>query len=389
MADLTRRSFLLGPAVLAGCAPKRATGFRGYCLVADQDGRAVTAVDLTTFRVRRRIPLDAAPSLIVSHPSKPKAFVLAPDAGTVYEIDLVSFGVSRRVRAGSSAIALAIAPRKDHPERADSLWVLYRDPAALIELRLDTFRPGRTIRFPSPPDVLDLSVDNRAAVAFKRDHAIALASLDHAAVERTFSTESAPAFVLFRSDGETLVVGNEGRRSLTIYDVATGKTVVRLALAIEPQHFAVSPDGGQVFLSGDGMDAVAILFPYDTEIWQTVLAGHAPGAMAAVANNLTNPPSLLYVLAANPDANRITVLNGETLTLAALVQVGRAPRQILITPDQKWALVVNGASGDLAVIRILSLNAAQSERVLHYKTAPLFTMIPVGEKPVSAAVVGW
>ena len=39
-------------------------------------------------------------------------------------------------------------------------------------------------------------------------------------------------------------------------------------------------------------------------------------------------------------------------------------------------------SGDLALIRIFSLRARY-----RYKPAPLFTMIPVGEKPVSAAVV--
>ena len=39
-------------------------------------------------------------------------------------------------------------------------------------------------------------------------------------------------------------------------------------------------------------------------------------------------------------------------------------------------------SGDLALIRIFSLRARY-----RYTPAPLFTMIPVGEKPVSAAVV--
>jgi len=374
---ISRRGLLLAPAAWLACGPPKAAGFRGYCLVADREGRAVAVIDLTSFRLRRRIALDAAPALIVPHPSKPKAFVLAPEAGTVYEIDLASFSISRRVRAGAAAVAMKIAPRKD------ALWVLYRDPAALVELPLDTLRSGRRIRFSTPPDSLDVGSGNLAAVAFHRERTIALASLDRAVVERTVSTEAEPSFVLFRSDGATLVVGNAGQRSLTIFDVPSGKTVVRLPLAIEPRHFAVSPDGGQVYLSGDGMDAVAILFPYDTEIWQTVLAGHAPGAMAA---SDTKPP---YLLVANPDANGITVLNGDTLTLAALVQVGRGPAQILITPDQKWALVVNGQSGDLAVIRLLSLNQSQSARVLHYRTAPIFTLIPVGEKPVSAAVVEW
>ncbi len=78
--------------------------------------------------------------------------------------------------------------------------------------------------------------------------------------------------------------------------------MVRLPLPFEPRHFAITPDGGQVFLSGDGMDAVAILFPYETEIWQTVLAGHAPGAMAAT----DTPP---FLLVANPDTNSVTVLD--------------------------------------------------------------------------------
>lgn len=327
--------------------------------------------------MRHQIALDAAPSAVLAHPSKPKAFVLAPEAGTIYEIDLATYSVSRRARAGNSAVGMKVAPRKD------AVWVLYGDPAVLVELPLDSFRPGRRIRFNSTPDTFDLGEGNRAAVGFRPDHRIEVASLDHASVERTITTEAEPSFVLFRSDGRTLIAGNAGQRSLAIFDVLTGTRIVRLPLAIEPHHFAVSPDGGQVYLSGEGMDAVAILFPYDTEIWQTVLAGHAPGAMAA---SDTKPP---YLLAANPDSDSITVLNGDTLTLAALVQVGRNPSQIVITPDQKWALVVNTQSGDLAVIRLLSLNQSQSARVLHYRTAPIFTMIPVGEKPVSAAVVSY
>ena len=380
---VTRRALLFSPLALLGCGPKKAAGYHGYCLVADSGGRAVSVVDLTTFRVRRRIALDAAPALIVPHPSKPKAFVLAPDAGTVYEIDFASFAVSRRARAGNTAVSMEVAPH------GNALWVLYRDPAALVELPLDTLKPGRHVRFDSPPDRFDIGDTNMAAVAFDQQRRIALVSLERGAVERTVATESAPAFVLFRSDGKTLVVGNAGQRSLTVFDTASGKTVVRLALAIEPQHYCVSPDGGQVFLSGEGMDGVAIFFPYDTEIWQTVLAGRAPGAMAAVADTRTNPPSLLYLLVANPDDGRVTVLNPNTQSMTALVQVGREPSQILVTPDQKWALVVDAASGDLGVIRLASVNPAQSDRVLHYRTAPLFTLIPVGERPVSAAIVEW
>jgi YVTN family beta-propeller protein len=377
VARISRRALLLSPAAWLACGPRKADGYRGYCVVADSGGRSVAVVDLTSFRVRRRIALDAAPSVVVAHPSRPIAFVLAPDAGTVYEIDAASLAVTRRARAGNAAIGIEIAPRKD------ALWVLYRDPAALAELPLDTFRPGRRIRFDAPPDAFDLGAGNQAAVTFRQGRAIALASLDRARVENTISMAAEPSFVLFRSDGKALTAGNGGQRSLTIFELPGGKTIVRLPLAIEPRHFCVSQDGGQVFLSGEGMDAVAILFPYDTEIWQTVLAGRAPGALAV---SDTRPP---YLLVANPDTSSVTVLNADTETLAARVEVGQRPCQIVVTPDQKWALVLNAKSGDMAVIRLLSLDAAQSARVLHYRTAPIFTMVPVGENPVGAAVVGW
>jgi DNA-binding beta-propeller fold protein YncE len=75
------------------------------------------------------------------------------------------------------------------------------------------------------------------------------------------------------------------------------------------------------------------------------------------------------------------VLNIDTGTLAAAVQVGQEPRHILITPDRQYALVLNEKSGDLAVIRLYSLAARRN------KPIPLFTLIPVGERPVSAAVI--
>jgi YVTN family beta-propeller protein len=133
------------------------------------------------------------------------------------------------------------------------------------------------------------------------------------------------------------------------------------------------------------MDAVVSVYPYRTEIAETLLAGHAPGCMAIYESD--RPPS--YLLVANPGADSVTVLDVETGNLVAVVQVGKEPRQIVITPDNAYALVLNQKSGDMAVIRIYSLGGNQvgGNRVKRYKSAPLFTMIPVGERPVDAAVV--
>jgi DNA-binding beta-propeller fold protein YncE len=368
---ISRRTLLLSPAlVLAACRKPKATRFPGFCFVANQEGRSVGVVDLSSFRVRKQIHLDAAPTLVLRHPQRPTVFVLAPQTGTVYEIDAVSLDVGRTARAGSQAVDMQVSPR------GDALWVLYRDPAALIEVPLDSLRPGRRIRLSAPPDGFDLSRDNRAAIASRQDRNIVIASLTGAAIERTIAAGAEPSIVRFQSDGKQLIAGSRPDRSVTISDVSTGKTVVRLPLPLEPRHFCFTRDGGQLFISGDGMDAVVIVYPYQTEVEETILAGHAPGVMAITDTS----PS--YLLVANPETSGIMVFDVDTRKLVAVVQVGRQPGSILVTPDNQYALVLNEKSGDLAVIRIFSLAGRY-----RYKPAPLFNLIPVGEKPVSAAIV--
>ncbi len=348
---ISRRDLLVSSAAaLTACGSPKATTFPGYCFVANRESRSVAVVDLRRFRVRQQIPLDAAPSLVLPHPSVPKVFVLAPDAGTVYEIEAASLSVSRRARVGNQAVGMHISPRKN------ALWILCRDPASLVELPLDSMKPGRRIRLSSAPDLFDLTAEGseqRLAAIANRDGGIVLVSLDSGAIERTIAAGVEPSMIRFRLDGKSLIVGNRPSRSLSIFDVPTGKTVVRLPLAVEPSNICVSPDGGQIFISGPGMDAVVVVFPYSTEIWQTVLAGRAPGAMAVT----DTPP---YLLVSNPETDSVTVLDIGTQKLVAVVQVGRQPGQILLTPgDQQYALVLNEQSGDLAVIRTYSLHAPQ------------------------------
>jgi DNA-binding beta-propeller fold protein YncE len=332
-------------------------------------------VDLSNFHLRKEISLDAAPAAVLADPARPRAFVLAPEAGTVYEIDALTLSVTRRIKVGNTALEMHLAPKPG------AVWVLTRDPAALVEIPLENNRAGRRIQVPAA-DIFAVDKLGHAAAANWRGHSLALVSLERGRVERTVETAAEPSLLHFRWDGETLLTGNRPERSITVLDVATGKTVVRLPLALAPRNFCGNADDW-LFISGDGMDAVVVVFPSHNEIWQTSLAGKAPGAMAVAEGK----PG--YLLAANPDTGTVTALDMLTENLAAVVEVGREPGFILVTPDQQYALVLNRQSGDMAVIRLLSLSAARNQRVLKYRSASLFDMVAVGRDPVSAAVVNW
>ena len=272
---ISRRTLLLSSAAALGCARPKASRFHGYCFVANQAGRSVGVVDLARFRLRKQIPLDAAPAAVLAHPTKPKVFVLAPDAGTVYEIDAGPLSITRTARAGNQAAGMQISPAND------ALWVLYRDPAALVELPLYSLRPNRRIRLAARPDDFDLSQDLQAAIVSRQDHSIVLAPLSRSAIDRKIIARDEPSIVRFHWTGRQVLAGSRVERSLTIFDVPTGKVVVRMPLPLAPRHVCFTADyQGQLFISGDGVDAIVIVFPYTTEVDQTILACHTPDAMA-------------------------------------------------------------------------------------------------------------
>ncbi len=370
--EIPRRAILL-PAVLAACGRPKGTGYGGHAFVANRGGRSVAAVDLMRFAVARRIGLDAAPGQVLAGPAG-KAYVLAPDAGVIYEIDAARLEISRTARLGMPASGMRTAPG------GEALWALCSQAHCLVEVPLAGFRPGRRLHLPAPAADFDINRDGVAAFSFPAEGRIGFARLGASSVEATVAVGAAPGPVRFQSDGKQALAGNRGGKSLSIVSTEKARLVVTLPLPVEPAVFCFNSDGGQLFVSGPGMDAVAIVYPYSTEVAETVLAGRTPGAMGAAAR-------LPYLFVANPTSGTVTVLDIDTRKLVAVVSVGQEPGHILFTPDAQYVLVLNRRSGDLAVIRLATLRTDDKGRPRRYKPAPLFDLIAVGPEPVSAAVI--
>jgi YVTN family beta-propeller protein len=173
--------------------------------------------------------------------------------------------------------------------------------------------------------------------------------------------------------GRELIVAHLSGRSLSVYDTLLRQRIVELPLKNRPDQLCFSADTGQLFVTGEGSDAVSVVYPYHTPvIAETVLAGRQPGAMA-----VSSDPAYLFI--ANPSSGDVTILNSDHKVMA-IVSVGAQPCFIATTPNSEFALVLNRKSGDMAVLRIGTIR----RNVL--KSASLFTMIPVGSAPISAAV---
>jgi YVTN family beta-propeller protein len=362
---ISRRTLLALPLAAAACTrPQEA--FQGYAFVANQEGGAIAAVDLGALAVARHIPVEGAPTEVTAAVQRPSVYALTPDNGTIHEIQIGNLKLARKLAVASQAITMALAA----DERI--LYVLAREPRSLVAIDLDGFKPAWTLTLPDEPVGMGLSADGKSA-AITSGRAVHLVDLAaHKLSPPLGEGDFGP--VQFLNDSKSMVAGNRGERVLSAYSVAARRLITHLPISVRPDQFCFSRDGGQLFVTGEGMDAVVVVYPFFTpQVGDTVLAGHAPGAMDVSED-------LLFV--ASPQSGDVSILNIATRKVIAVVPVGSDPGFIRVTANDQYALVLNRKSGDVAILSVPAITQKKNR----YKTAALLTVIPVGSRPVSAVV---
>ena len=361
---VSRRAFLALSAAALSCGRRVTPGYRGYAFVANADGPAIAAVDLEALAVARHIPLDAPPEQVIASQTRPAVYALTPSTGAIHEIDSEHLRFRRKLPVASQAISMIMS----NDER--SLFVLARDPRALLRIALDSLQVSQRIALPEEPLSFDIAAGGKtAAISFG-------SSFRFVDLESGKLSEPSGAgdygVVRFRGDGRWLIAADRAGPRLSIYDVESTQLISNLPLAVRPDNLCFNADGGQLFITGPGLDGVVIVFPYHIpEVAETVLAGNAPGPMGA---------SGAFLFVTSPQAGVVSILEIRNRKVVGVVPVGSDPECVVVTRDDQFALVLNRTSGDVAVLRIASIQPNPM------KKAALLTVIPVGSRPVSADV---
>lgn len=370
LAEISRRRWLLGGVAFAGltaCRRERGTGYPGYALVATAGQKSVAAVDLTAFRLEKSIAVPGSPAEVIANRSG-GAFVLLPDSGTVCYIG-PGLQVDRSRKVADHLSALRLMPT------GDELVAVSPNSRELLVLDAASFKVVKRVRLHGAPSSIDVSQTGDSIVTASESGGINL--INRKTGEwRHAQLQGATGRVAFRFDSQLVLVANPQERILTALRVPDLRVVTELPLAMEPRNLCFTPDGGQLFVSGPGMDAVAIVFPYNSlEVEQTVLVGPQPGPMAC-----SGSPGYLFVGSAQ--GSDVSIMRVDNRKAVGSVNVESQPGYLTLTPDGQYALVLCEQSGDLAVIRVGAIRPRVNKT-----GAALFTMLPVGEKPVHCAFV--
>jgi WD40 repeat protein len=374
---MTRRDCLsLAAALVSGsCERRKVRGYSGYALIATSGEPSLGVVDLEDFRPLKSIPLGAPPTAVVPARTVSGSYVLTPSTDSVHRIDgNLSVAVSRRLGSQLSEIRMTPDGRALLVIAAGTRELILADPASL--------RVIRRLRLSGRPANFDISSTGYVAVSTGAGGVVELFDLASGQARR-FERAGAIGAVRFRSDGRLLLAADLAGRSILALSVPALEIVAELPIAMRPDNLCFNFDQGQLFVSGPGMDGVAIVFPYDVlKVEQTVLAGRDPGVMACSQN-----PAYLFVASAS--GSDVCIMSIDTRKVIGLVEIGGRPTYITITPGDQFALVLSENSNDMGVIHIPAVLASQSDPFkLRYRSgAALFTVLPVGSKPVHAAVI--
>jgi len=371
---LTRRAWLaIGGLVLStACGPKKGTGYPGYALIATSGDDSVAVVDLTAFRLLRPILLGAPPVAVVPGGPAGRSYVLTPSTGSVHII------ASDLKRTATRRLADRVSGIRVTPD-GKRILVIAAETRQLIAVDAVSLDIIKRHKLEAEPVDLDISSNSYAAISTGDHGTVELFQYETGQRWRT-QLQGKIGTVRFRGDGQALLVANLQDRSLTALSVPALEVIADLPLAMQPQNLCFNSDQGQLFVSGEGMDGVAIVFPYDIlEVEQTVLAGRDPGVMACSA-----APAFLFV--GSNSGSDVCILSVATRKMIGIVDAGQQPTYITTTPDSQYALVLDESAGAMAVIHVPMIRL-DFKSVSSKSGASLFAMLSVGNKPVHAAVV--
>ncbi len=367
---LSRRSLLVTglAGALAGCSSRTKNAFVGYAFVATRDSGDIAVVDLAAFALeKKRIRPAGNPVQLIDVPNQ-DFLITVGDNGIVEEVKISELSIAKRLKP-------LVAPDSVWLNwDANTLWALSADRKKLLAIDRQRLEPAAQWNLPESAGSIAVSpCSDHVAVAFPQSNRVGILR-DSSQKSFTMARLDQPAGLLrFLNNASMLVVAHRQARQLTMVDSASGKVVVILPLPVQPENLCFNQDGGQLFITGEGLDGVVVVYPFQSQVAATLLSGKSPGPMAA-----SNQPQFLFVT--SPSTDTVSVLDIRSPKLAAVVAVGSDPRCVVLTPDSQMALVLNQRSGDIAIIRLANIVSRRQ------KTAPLFTMIPVGSAPVAAVV---
>ena len=136
-------------------------------------------------------------------------------------------------------------------------------------------------------------------------------------------------------DGKTVVVTSETTNMAHFVDTETYEITDNVLVGSRPRFAEFTGDGSKVWVTSDGDGVVSVLVVETRKIIKTIgfaIPGVQPEYIQPVGVRVTKDGSKVFV-ALGP-ANRVAVIDGNSLEVTDYLLVGQRVWQLALTPDE-------------------------------------------------------
>lgn len=165
-----------------------------------------------------------------------------------------------------------------------------------------------------------------------------------------------PIHIALSPDGATAYVVNQGSDSVSILDVRARKVVGEISVGSHPTHAELSPDGRTLYVTSTHGGTVEVVNVDRKSTVRTIQTGLEPYGAGISKDGAT-----LYV--ANDMSDSVSILDVKTGRAAFTVGVGRSPRYVARTPDGSRLIVANGMTRGVSIIDLVSGKVVETRRL--------------------------
>ena len=144
-------------------------------------------------------------------------------------------------------------------------------------------------------------------------------------------------------DESTLPPPDKAADGIAVVDLATHKLLRVLPGGSDPESFAISRDGKQLYVSNEDAGTASVLDVESGKIERTVPVGGEPEGVEMT-------PDGRFVYVTSEEHHQVAVLSTDSAAVVATVEVGLRPRSVAFTPDGARGFVSNELGGSLTAV---------------------------------------
>lgn len=200
------------------------------------------------------------------------------------------------------------------------------------------------------PHEIEVSRDHRYAVvanygAEEAGHTLSVFDWPARKRARTIDLggDTRPHGLRFLPDSRRVLVTTEGSGNLLEVDVAAGKVVRRIAVgAGKPHMLAIAPDGGHAYVTQVTRGALSRI-----DLRKGVKRDELATGDGAEGIAITRDGGEIWV--SNREADTVSVVDAKAFKVVATLPSQGFPIRVALTPDDRYALVVNAKAATLSV----------------------------------------